>query len=192
MKKKAIIIISILLAVLALGVGLALFLTNGFTVGRITDKVYNVQNVYDEIWNLLKQEEYGKKTVLTDLDPTASKVYELGVFDYLRIPKCNATLMNRTGTLWISINTGEFVTEDTTGRICEKYVVYEYDCHAKTLKITGTDNEDYLIDHFLTDYFKRQESDKSQTEYSIGKFGDYSTEIVNLGDYYPLLDPIKQ
>ena len=191
MKRKAIIIISIVLAVLVLGVGMTLFLTNRFTVGRITAKVYNVQNVYDEIWNLLKQEEHGKKTVLTDLDPTASKVYELGVFDYIRIPKCNATLTNRAGSLWISIHTGEFVT-DADGRICEKYVVYEYDFRSKKLKITGTDNEDYLIDQFLTDYFRRQASDKLQTEYSIGKLGDYSIEIVDLGDYYPLLDPIKQ
>ena len=191
MKRKAIIIISIVLAVLVLGVGLTLFLTNGFTVGRITAKVYNIQNVYDEIWNLLKQEEHGKKTVLTDLDPTASKVYELGVFDYIRIPKCNATLTNRTGSLWISIHTGEFVT-DTVGRIREKYVVYEYDFRSKKLKITGTDNEDYLIDQFLTDYFRQQASDKLQIEYSIGKLGDYSIEIVDLGDYYPLSDPIKQ
>ena len=191
MKRKAIIIISIVLTVLVLVVGMTLFLTNGFTVGRITAKVYNAQNVYDEIWNLLKQEEHGKKTVLTDLDPTASKVYELGVFDYLRIPKCNATLTNRTGTLWISINTGEFVT-DTVGRIREKYVVYEYDFRSKKLKITGTDNEDNLIDQFLTVYFRQQESDKLKTEYSIGKLGDYSIEIVDLGDYYPLSDPIKQ
>ena len=190
MKRKAIIVIAIVFAALALVIGMTLFLTNGFTVGRITAKVYNVQNVYDEIWNLLKREEYGENTILTDSDPNASRVYELGVFDFIRIPKYNATLMNRTGSLWIQIHTGEIVTDETG--IYEKYVIYEYDCRSKTLKITGTDNEDYMINQFLTDYFKLQASDESQTDYSIGKLGDYSIEIVDLGDYYPLLDPVKQ
>lgn len=191
MKRKAIIVIAIVFAVFALVLGMMLFLTNGFTIGRITAKVYNVQNVYDEIWNLLKLEEHGENTILTDSDPDASKIYELGVFDFIRIPKCNATLTNRDGSLRISIHIGETVT-DSTGGTYEKYVVYEYDCHSKTLKITGTDNEDYLINQFLTDYFKRQASDKSQTEYSIGKLGVYSIDIVDLGEYYLLLEPIKQ
>ena len=86
-KKKAILIPIVVAAVLAIGTGLALFLTRGFTQGRITGRVYNVQNVYDELWNLLKREEYGQQTVLTGSDPTASKVFELGVFDSSVFPR---------------------------------------------------------------------------------------------------------
>ena len=179
MKKKAIIITVAVLVVLALGIGMTLFLTNGFTVGRITAKVYNVQNVYDEIWNLLKREEYGEKTVLTNSDPVASKIYELGFFDSIRIPECNTVLSNRTGTLWIHINTGEYKT-DITGDTSEIVVSYEYDIRTKTLKLYGTENENYLLDHFLTTYFAWQKAGKSSTGYSTDNLGDYSVQIMYL------------
>ena len=180
MKRKTIILL-IIAATLAVSIGMTLFLTNGFTVGRITNKVYNVQNVYDEIWNLLKREEFGKETILTKSTSTSDKVYELGVFDYICIPECNTTMTNRTGSLWILIDTGETFAED--GKLREKQVIYEYNYRTRTLMIHGTDSEDYLIEHFLTTYFSWQESGKAQEKYSLGNLGNYSIEIVDNGGH---------
>ncbi len=192
MKKKAIFVRTVVvIAVLFAIIGLTLFFTGGFTVGKITNRVYNTQNVYDEIWNLLLREEAGQETVLTCATANASKVYELGVFDYIRIPECHATLTNRTGDLRISINTGEFVTEEATGRTREKYVVYEYNYKTKTLRLSGTDSESYLADSFLSEYFKWQNVNTSKAKYSLENLGDYSVIMSDLGDYV-LTRPVSE
>lgn len=177
MKKTAVIITAVVLAVIAAGIGTALFLTNGFSVGRITGNVYNVRNVYDEIWNLLKREERGEKTVLTGSDPESSKVYELGVFDFIRIPSCGATLINRQGTLRIIVNTGEYVT-DVTGDTREKIANAKYDVRTKTLTIYGIEAGDYLRDRFLSWYFALQDPEKPETKYSLDDLGEYSVRIT--------------
>ena len=176
-KKPAMIIAAVVLALIAAGFGIALFLTNGFSFGRITGKVYNVRNVYDEIWNLLKREERGEETVLTASDTEASKVYELGVFDYIRIPSCGATLSNRQGTLWISVNTGEY-EPDLTGAPREKEVSLEYDVRTKTLTLYDVKAEKYLRDRFLSVYFARQDPEKPETKYSLDDLGEYSVRII--------------
>ena len=177
MKKTAVIITAVVLAAIAAGIGTALFLTNGFSVGRITGNVYNVRNVYDEIWNLLKREERGEKTVLTGSDPESSKVYELGVFDFIRIPSCGTTLSNRQGTLWISVNTGEY-EPDLTGAPREKEVSLEYDVRTKTLTLYDVKAEKYLRDRFLSVYFARQDPDDPETKYSLDDLGEYSVRIT--------------
>ena len=192
MNKKTVVIISTITVVITVAaVGLAAFLTSGFTFGKISKEVYNIQNVYDEIWNLVNSEGHGNSTVLTKAISDAEAIFELGVLDYIRIPECKATLSNRSGTLWISICTGEYFFEETTGRKSEKYVVYEYDCHTKALSISGSEDEAYMIDRFLTKYFEWKKASNSQSDYSLDNLGNYSVTLVDLGDYI-LSSPVAE
>lgn len=189
-RRTVVIIAAVITAIAVAVVGLAALLTNGFTYGKISNKVYNVQNVYDEIWNLMAAEGRGNETILTKATPGAEAVFEFGRLDYIRIPECKATLSNH-GTLWISIYTGEYVSEGPAGRICEKYVVYEYDCRAKALTISGTENEAFMTDRFLTEYFEWRKAADSRSDHSLDDLGDYSVTVEDLGDHI-LCSPVAE
>ena len=181
MKKKTIVLTVSIIIVLVVSVfGLIAFLSSGFTVGKISNRVYNVQNVYDELWNLVSSEGHGNDTILTTSTSEAKTVFELGVFDYIQIPECHITLSNRTGVLWIHIFTGEYY-EDKYGKAEEKIVGYEYNCRTKELKAYHTDNEAYLIDFFLNQYFEWHKENNSKSCYSLEDLGDYSLVVVDLG-----------
>lgn len=180
MKKKTIVFTVTIILALAISVfGLIAFLTSGFTVGKITNKVYNVQNVYDELWNLVSSEGHGNNTVLTTATSEAKTVFEMGVFDYIQIPEYHMALSNRTGVLWIHIGTGEYY-KDSIGRTREKTVDYEYNCRTKTLKTYYTENETYLIDLFLDQYFEWQKANNKNSHYSLEDLGDYSLIVAIL------------
>lgn len=190
MKKKSFVRLAIISSlILASLSGAVLFFTNGFSVGRITGKVYNAQNVYDEIWNLMIREKRGEKTVLTD-SSGAGASFEFGTFSYIDIPECKANLSFSSGKLSIIIRTGEFFTETVTEKTREKYVLYEYDPRTKVLSIKGAGNEDLLSGSFLSYYFRRQASRKSKPAYSTGEPGNYSV-IINDSDGYVLSLPVN-
>ena len=62
MKRKIIIISAVVVTVIVVAV---LALTNMFTKGAITGKLYRVDNVYEEIWNMVTSEKNGTQTILT-------------------------------------------------------------------------------------------------------------------------------
>ena len=159
-KTKKIIIAVLIFTIVA--IVMTLFLTDGFTVDRITGKVYNVQNVYDEIWNLMQLERQGQQTILTKYDPDSKRLYDFGQFEGIGIPICDAyVVLSRMGTLDI------LRPED-----CHNYI--KYDCRTKTLTIHGTQDEDYLIEEFLTYYFNCQNAEKIDTKYSLDNLGEYN------------------
>ena len=158
------IIITVLIFTIA-AIVMTLFLTDGFTVDRITGKAYNVQNVYDEIWNLMQLERQGQQTILTKYDPNSKRLYDFGQFEGIRVPICDAyvELSRMMGTLNI-LRPDDF------------HIYIKYDCRTKTLTIHGTQDEDYLIEEFMTYYFNCQNAEKIDTKYSLDNLGEYNVK----------------
>ena len=82
--KKKIIISSV--AAISIIVVAVLTLTNMFTKGVITGKLYRADNVYEEIYNMVNLEKNGAQTILTTAIEGSEVVYELGCFQQVRIP----------------------------------------------------------------------------------------------------------
>ena len=83
MKKKIIISSAVAISILVVAV---LTLTNMFTKGVITGKLYRVDNVYEEIWNMVNSEKNGTQTVLTTSIEGSEVDYDLGSFVQVSIP----------------------------------------------------------------------------------------------------------
>ena len=60
-------------AVIAIIVVAILALTNFFTKGVITGKLYRVDNVYEEIWNMVNSENQGDYTFVLEAFPLSHK-----------------------------------------------------------------------------------------------------------------------
>ena len=78
MKKKVVILITVVLVLIFSAI---LFLTDMFTRSLITGKLYQVDNVYEEILNLVIDERSGKSTILTTATEGAFVDYDFGLFE---------------------------------------------------------------------------------------------------------------
>ena len=83
MKKKIIIFSTVTIAIIVVAV---LALTNKFTKGVITGKLYQVDNVYEEIYNMVISERNGTRTVLTTSVEGSEVDYDFGFFSSINIP----------------------------------------------------------------------------------------------------------
>ena len=83
MKKKIIIFIAVIITIIVVA---TLTLTNMFTKGVITGKLYRVDNVYEEIYNMVIAERNGAETVLTTSIEGSEVDYDLGCFGHVNIP----------------------------------------------------------------------------------------------------------
>ncbi len=83
MKKKIIISGVVVISIIVVAV---IVLTNMFTKGVITGKLYRVDNVYEEIWNMVNSEKNGIQTVLTTSIEGSEVDYDLGCFAHISIP----------------------------------------------------------------------------------------------------------
>ena len=177
MKQKIICIaVAILISVLAILVAV-LALTNFFTKGVITGKLYRVDNVYEEIWNLVNSEKNGTQTILTGSIDGASVRYGWGSFEQVCIPvKDNYSVSLSFGRykfdqdeliIWLS-------EKNSTNHDTACYV-YNY----QTNTLYGNQAESHLIDKFISFYYSL-----------VGNDGRFNS--ANLGDYtfvfeeYPL------
>ena len=83
MKKKIIIFIAVIITIIVVA---TLALTNMFTKGVITGKLYRVDNVYEEIYNMVIAERNGAETVLTTSIEGSEVDYDFGCFENVSIP----------------------------------------------------------------------------------------------------------
>ncbi len=137
-------------------------------------RVKNVQNVYDEVWNLMSDECRGKKTVLSSATPEAYKDFDPWL--QLSIPEHHAGLShvpNYDGRdkLWIGLYL-PMEQEDASTRS----VYYIYDADTKLL--TGEKDEVYLLENFLKLYFDWMEAGGKRSEYSPESLGEYNFEPI--------------
>jgi len=167
--KKKIIISSI--ATISIIVIAVLTLTNMFTKGVITGKLYRVDNVYEEIWNMVNSEKYGTQTILTTSIEGSEVVYGLGCFEQVSIP------VNDEYRVALSFGQDELRIWLFDKNSKNHDACYVYNDQTNTLY--GNQEESHLIDKFISLYYSWAENE--------GKF-----HSENQGDYtfvfaeYPL------
>ena len=83
MKKRTIIFIAVTITIIVVAIAA---LTNMFTKGVITGKLYRVDNLYEEIYNMVISEKNGIQTALTTSVENSEVIYEFGLFDKIDIP----------------------------------------------------------------------------------------------------------
>jgi hypothetical protein len=147
-------------------------LTRGFQKGVLTGIIYTPDNVYEEIWNLVKTEELTRsKTILTSSTEDAYVDWDFGFeFVGVYIPEIDFSL-----NWWLSQDelAFSFWYEDD-----EKDVQFIYEYHTKTLY--GDAEFSYLMDHFLMHYFKWCGEDPDySSNYSADSLGKFTYKYVN-------------
>ena len=83
MKKRTLIFIVVTITIIVVAIAA---LTNMFTKGVITGKLYRVDNLYEEIYNMVVSEKNGIQTALTTSVENSEVIYEFGLFDQINIP----------------------------------------------------------------------------------------------------------
>ena len=168
---KKIIIISSVAAVIVIIIGAVLYFTNMFTKGDITGKLYRVDNVYEEIYNMVNSEKNGNQTVLTTSIDDSYVDYDFGFFENVMIP------VNEEYKVVLSFNYDELCiwVFDKNNKADDALYVYNYQENI----LYGNREESFLIDNFISLYYSWVGND--------GKFnpenqGDYTYEFAK----YPL------
>ena len=169
MKKKIIISSAVAISIIVVAV---LALTNMFTRGVITGKLYRVDNVYEQIWNMVISEKNGNRTVLTTSIEGSEVDYDFGCFEQVNIP------VNDEYSVALSFYQDElciWLFEKNSNNHDAACYVYNY----QTNTLYGNQEESHLIDKFTSLYYSWVGND--------GKFNS-----ANQGDYtfvfaeYPL------
>ena len=165
LKKKILICSAVVITILVTAV---LALTNFFTKGVITGKLYRVDNVYEEIWNLVNSEKNGNQTILTTSIEGSEVDYELGCFQQVNIPANDAYRVALTFRqnesyqeeliIWLFAKNGEN----------QENACYVYNWQTNTLY--GNQEESHLTEVFTSLYYSWPGND--------GKFNS-----ENQGDY---------
>lgn len=160
--KKTVVIAVVVIAVLLTS---TLVLTNNFTKGRITGRLYRVENVWEEIWNLMVSEKHGTRTVLTTSTEDSHVDYDFGLFDHIYIAVCDGCGVSLSFydyddglCIWLNETDGE---QKTT-------TLYTYDYRSHTLY--GQREEAYLTDRLLTPYFSWVGEDSGFDPEDLGEY----------------------
>ena len=169
MKKKVIISSVVVISIIVVAL---LALTNMFTKGEITGKLYRVDNVYEEIWNMVISEKNGTRTILTTSIEDSYVDYDFGCFAQVHIPlnsECSVSLAFHDDELCIWLLANDSENHDDA--------CYVYDYQSNTLY--GNQEGSYLFDNFTSLYYSW-----------VGNDGKFNPE--NQGNYtyvfaeYPL------
>ena len=169
MKKKIVIISAVAITVIVFAV---LALTNMFTKGVITGKLYRVDNVYEEIWNMVISEKNGTKTVLTTSMEGSDVDYDFGFFEQVNIPvngeyHVALSFYDDELTIWLFDNDNENHDD----------ALYVYNYESNTLY--GDQEESHLFDNFTSLYYSWVGSDR---KFNSENQGDYTFVFAE----YPL------
>ena len=170
LKKKILICSAVVITILVTAV---LALTNFFTKGVITGKLYRVDNIYEEIWNLVISEKCGTQTILTSATEGSYIDYDLGGFAQVSIPandEYRVALTFRQNEshqeeliIWLFAKNGEN----------QENACYVYNWQTNTLY--GNQEESRLTDGFTSLYYSW-----------LGNDGKFHSE--NQGDYTFVLE----
>lgn len=174
MKRKIVIISAVVIAIIVVPI---LALTNMLTKGAITGKLYRVDSVYEEIWNLVVSEKNGTQTILTTSIEGSEVVYGLGCFEQVSIP------VNDEYRVALCFYQNEFYQDELIIWLFENNTdthdtpLYVYNYQTNTLY--GNREESYLIEKFISLYYSWAGKD--------GKFKPENPGIYTyVFDEYPL------
>lgn len=143
MKKKIIVRSAVAISIIVVAV---LTLTNMFTKGVITGKLYRVDNVYEEIWNMVNSEKNGTQTILTTSIEGSGVDYDFGCFVHVNIP------VNDEYSVVLSFYQDElciWLFEKNSKNHDSVCYVYNY----QTNTLYGNQEESHLIDKFTSLYY---------------------------------------
>ena len=149
MKKKIIIFIAVIITIIVVA---TLALTNMFTKGVITGKLYRVDNVYEEIYNMVISERNGSQTILTTSIEGSEVDYDFGFFEHVNIPVNDEyavvlSFVNQDELgIWI-FESNNFENNGTR----RKSSLYVYNYQSNTLY--GNREEAHLIEIFISPYY---------------------------------------
>lgn len=160
--KKKLIISAVVVAIIVVAV---LALTNMFTKGVITGKLYRVDNVYEEIWNRVISEKNGTQTILTTSIEGSAIDYDFGFFEQVYIPvndEYSVALCFYQDELCIWLFEKNSKNHDA--------VCYVYNYQTNTLY--GNQEESLLFDQFTSIYYSWTGNDgkfnsENQGEYTF-------------------------
>ena len=170
MKKKIIIFSAVIITIIVVAI---LVLTNMFTKGVITGKLYRVDNVYEEIYNMVISERNGSQTILTTSIEGSEVDYDFGCFEQVNIP-----VNDEYAVVLSFVNQDELnivLFENNDKRHDATRYVYNYQSNT----LYGNREEAHLIEIFTSPYYSWIGND--------GKF-----DLENNGNYtfvyteYPL------
>ncbi len=132
--------------------------------GETNKRIYDTDNVYEEIQNLIIYEESGKGPALSELTEGSYADYDVGVFQSVVIPEYRLSIsMSQYGLLHLL-----FFDEEKG-----EYHSFAYD--DENDKLYGDCEEAYLTDNFLKHYFSLMGDD---SEYSAEDKGKYTYEFA--------------
>ena len=163
--KKKIIISTVAIPITVL---LVLALTNMFTKGQITGKLYRVDNVYEEIWNMVNSEKNGTQTILTTSINASEVDYDFGCFEQVNIP------VNDEYTVVLSFHQNELSQDELSICLFENnsktrdVARYVYNHQNNTLY--GNQEESHLIDNFILLYYSWVGNDGKFNSQSPGNY----------------------
>ena len=149
MKKKIIIFSAVIITIIVVAI---LVLTNMFTKGVITGKLYRVDNVYEEIYNMVIAERNGSQTILTTSIEGSEVDYDFGCFEQVNIPVNDEyavvlSFVNQDELGILIFENNNF--EDNATRRKSSFYVYNY--HSNILY--GDREEAHLIEIFISPYY---------------------------------------
>lgn len=164
MKKKIIIFSVVIITIIVIAI---------LALANMSGKLYRIDNVYEEIYNMVISERRGSQTILTTSIEGSEVIYEFGRFGQVNIP------VNDEYTVVLS-----FVHQDElcihifeNNNFENKASRYVYNYQSNTLY--GDREETHLIEIFISPYFSW-----------VGNKGEFDPD--NLGNYtfvhteYPL------
>ena len=144
MKKKIIIFSAVIITIIVVAI---LVLTNMFTKGVITGKLYRVDNVYEEIYNMVISERNGSQTILTTSIEGSEVDYDFGCFEQVNIP-----VNDEYAVVLSFVNQDELnivLFENNDKRHYATRYVYNYQSNT----LYGNREEAHLIEIFISPYY---------------------------------------
>ncbi len=123
-----------------------LILINMFPKGTVTGRLYRVENVYEEIWNMVISEKMGNETILTTSTEGAYVDYDFGFFEKVDISvndEYRVVLSFHRDELLIYLFSNNDRSDETP--------LYVYDYQSNILY--GNREESYLLEKFTSLYY---------------------------------------
>ena len=131
------------------------------------------KNIFDELNYETIKIRYRADSHLMDEEFGARKWYDFGRFEGVNLDNWDVGISFFVkDELWISVDTFE---ETEEGKVLERSVTYIY--HISERKIEAGQPIDYLIEHFLTDYFAYCEAHGIKSRFSVEDLGRFDFEI---------------
>ena len=180
MKKKIIIFSAVIITITVVTI---LSLTNMSTKRTITGRLYRVDNVYEEIYNMVISERNGSQTILTTSIEGSWVDYDLGFFEQVHIPVNDeySVVLSFVNQDELSILIFENNNFENDSIRC-KSSQYVYDYQSNTLY--GNREEAHLIEAFISPYYSWIGNDGKFDPENNGNYTYVYTEFPIFHDGY--------